>query len=144
LIGKGKVMKNGGSVVLVAAAFALTLTATAWAGSPVTDVTVAQARTLIQERAGKADFVILDVRTPGEFTEGHLAGAVNLDIQARDFEARLGTLDRSANYLVYCRTGSRSQKAIQTMERLGFRSVFHMNEGILGWQRQKLPLSPSS
>jgi phage shock protein E len=131
-------------IVLGAVPLALMLTATAWAGSPITDVTVGQARTLIQERAGKADFAILDVRTPEEFAEGHLAGAVNLDIQGRDFEARLRSLDRSTNYLVYCRTGSRSQKAVQTMDRLGFRSVFHMHEGILGWQRQKLPVSPPS
>jgi rhodanese-related sulfurtransferase len=114
------------------------------AGSPVTDVTVGKAQALIRERAGTPDFAILDVRTPAEFAEGHVAGAVNMDVQASDFEARLRPLDRAKTYLVYCRTGNRSRGAIQTMERLGFRSVFHMTEGIVGWQRQKLPLSRSS
>lgn len=137
-------MKRRDAIVSVAL-FALTLAATAWAGgSPVTDVTVGDARTLIQERAGRPDFVILDVRTPGEFADGHVAGAVNMDVQAPDFEARLRPLDRAKTYLVYCRTGNRSRGAIQAMERLGFRTVFHMTEGIVGWQRQTFPLSRSS
>lgn len=131
--------------VLGPAILALILVGTALAAAPeFTDVTVARARALLQERSGKADFVILDVRTPGEFAEGHLPGALNLDLQASDFEARLNGMDRGKTYLVYCRTGNRSQRAIQAMKRLGFRSVFHMTEGIVGWQQQKFPLSRSS
>jgi rhodanese-related sulfurtransferase len=125
--------------------FVVTVGAVAMAAGPsVTDVTVGQAQKLIKERAGNADFVILDVRTPAEFTEGHLAGAVNLDVQAPDFETRIRALDRTKTYLVYCRTGNRSRKAIQAMDRLGFGSVFHMTQGIVGWQQQKLPLSRAS
>jgi rhodanese-related sulfurtransferase len=113
---------------------------TAAAGSPVTNVTVGNAQKLVKERAGKADFVILDVRTPGEFSEGHLRGAVNLDVQAPDFETRLRRLDRNKSYLVYCRTGNRSRRAIQAMEALKFQSVFHMTEGIVKWKQQNLPL----
>jgi rhodanese-related sulfurtransferase len=115
--------------------------APAGAGSRVTDITVEQARQLIQARSGKAELVILDVRTPAEFTEGHIAGAVNLDVSAPDFEKRLGALDRGTTYLVYCRTGNRSVRAVQAMERLGFGSVYHMTQGIVGWQQKKLPLS---
>jgi rhodanese-related sulfurtransferase len=137
-------MKRGNAVVGVTLFVLTVVTTVLAAGSPVTDVTVRQAHALMQERSGKAEFVILDVRTPGEFAEGHLAGAVNLDIQAPNFETRLQGLDRTKTYLVYCRTGSRSQKAIQTMERLGFQSVFHMTDGIVGWQQQKLPLARPS
>jgi rhodanese-related sulfurtransferase len=84
-------------------------TTTAAAGSPVANVTVGKAQKLIKEHAGKADFVILDVRTPAEFAEGHIDRAVNLDVQSRDFEKRLRTLDRNKSYLVYCRTGNRSR-----------------------------------
>jgi rhodanese-related sulfurtransferase len=104
---------------------------------------VAQARELIQKRARDAQFAILDVRTPEEFTEGHLSGAVNVNLMAADFERRLGALDRGRTYLVYCRTGNRSSRAIQIMDRLGFRSVYHMFEGILGWQNRGFPSTKS-
>jgi rhodanese-related sulfurtransferase len=119
---------------------ALTLAAMGAAGSAVTNVTVGKAQKLIKERAGKADFVILDVRTPEEFAEGHIHGAVNLDVQSRDFEKGLRKLDRKKSYLVYCRTGNRSRRATIAMEALGFRSIFHMTEGIVMWKQQNLPL----
>jgi len=113
------------------------------AGTRFTEVTVAQARELIQKRARDAQFAILDVRTPEEFAEGHLSGAVNVNLMAADFERRLGALDRGRTYLVYCRTGNRSSRAIQIMDRLGFRSVYHMFEGILGWQNRGFPSTKS-
>jgi rhodanese-related sulfurtransferase len=128
------------------AALVLCLSASGWlaAESQVSDVTVQQARALLQARGGQADFVVLDVRTPEEFAEGHLSGAVNVNLLAPDFERRLGALDRSKTYLVYCRTGNRSAKAVQAMERLGFRSVYHMFEGTVGWQKKGFPFSRAS
>jgi rhodanese-related sulfurtransferase len=105
-------------------------------GSQITNVTIEQARKLIQERGGKADFVVLDVRTPGEFAAGHLPSAVNIDLQAQDFERRLAVLDRGKSYLVYCRSGNRSTQAIRAMDRLGFRSLYHMSEGTVGWEKK--------
>jgi rhodanese-related sulfurtransferase len=129
------------ATIIVMVLLALTLITPAWAGgSPITNVTVGKAQKLIKEHTGKADFVILDVRTAEEFAEGHLAGAVNLDVQSPDFEKRLRLLDRNKNYLVYCRTGNRSRRATLAMEALGFRSIFHMNEGIVMWKQQNLPL----
>jgi len=128
-----------------AAVLALILVASAMAaGSPVTNVTIGKAQTLIKDRAGKPDFVILDVRTPAEFAEGHIAGAVNLDVQSKDFEKKLRALDRKRSYLVYCRTGNRSRTATIAMEALGFRSIFHMNEGIVKWKQRNLPLARAS
>ena len=114
------------------------------AGTRFPEVTVDQARQMIQKHAGNAEFVILDVRTTQEFAEGHLSGAVNVDLMAPDFESRLRALDRGKSYLVYCRTGNRSAKAVQAMGRLGFRSVYHMFEGIVGWQKSAFPLVKSS
>ncbi len=120
---------------------ALILVTAATAGSAVTNVTVGKAQALIKERAGNAEFVILDVRTPEEFAEGHIDGAVNLDVRAKDFEKRLRALDRNKSYLVYCRTGNRSRMATIAMEALGFRSILHMNEGIVKWKQQNRPLA---
>ena len=64
--------------------------------------------------------VVIDVRTPAEFASGHLDGAVNIDVQSADFEARISELDPADTYFVYCRTGNRSGQAIDRMEGLGF------------------------
>jgi phage shock protein E len=106
------------------------------AAAQATDVSVEQARKLIRDRGGEAGFVVLDVRTPAEFAGGHLPGAVNLDSQAPDFLTRLGGLDRGKNYLVYCRSGSRSAIAAQAMERMEFPRVYHMREGMIGWEKK--------
>ena len=63
---------------------------------------------------------IIDVRTPAETSEGHLEGAKLFDVQDAAFLANLETLDKSANYYVYCRSGNRSGAAIKTMQANGF------------------------
>lgn len=70
-----------------------------------------------------ADTVILDVRTPAEFASGHLDGAINLDVQAADFDALVDGLDRDAAYLVYCRSGNRAASAVDRMAAMGFTSL---------------------
>jgi rhodanese-related sulfurtransferase len=118
----------------------LGLPALASAGAKATDVTVEQAHDLLKARAGKADFVVLDVRTPEEFAQGHLQGAANLNIASPDFVGRLEKLDRTKSYLVYCRTGNRSAHAVRAMQQLGFATIHHMSAGIVGWQQKKFPL----
>jgi phage shock protein E len=107
-------------------------------------VTVQEARELIQKHQGRTDFVIVDVRTPAEFAAGHLAGAVNVDFRASEFEAKLTRLNRGTSYLIYCRVGHRSANAVPVFKRLGFVSVFDMKGGITEWQRQGLPVEPAS
>ncbi len=66
---------------------------------------------------------IIDVRTPAEYGAGHLAGAVNLDLQSPSFADEVSRLDRSGAYLVYCRSGNRSAQAAQLMTSMGFTDV---------------------
>lgn len=66
------------------------------------------------------DTVILDVRTPEEFAEGHLVGAQNIDVSADGFDDEVAQLDTDAPIVVYCRTGNRSAEAVERMEALGF------------------------
>ncbi len=54
---------------------------------------------------------IIDVRTPAEFNEGHIPGAVNIDIDGEEFEAKVAELDKSRPVAVYCRGGRRSKEA---------------------------------
>ena len=77
---------------------------------------------------------IVDVRTPQEYAQGHLQGAVNLDVSSADFAARLATLDPSAPYAVYCHSGNRSGVAVAAMAEQGFTDAYHLGGGIGAWQ----------
>lgn len=63
---------------------------------------------------------VIDVRTPEEWSEGHLEGAVRMGIADADFMAQLATLDPSKDYYIYCRSGNRAGQAIDIMRQQGF------------------------
>jgi phage shock protein E len=92
--------------------------ASAPAAEATPDEATAEATTdLASQAEGR---VLLDVRTPAEVSEGHLAGAVLIDLQGPDFRAAVAELPRDEPYFVYCRTGNRSGQAIEIMRELGF------------------------
>lgn len=76
-----------------------------------------------QTPAAQQSLVIIDVRTPEEFAEGHLEGAINMDVNAPDFEDKLHELDPAGHYAVYCRSGNRSGRATQMMKDHNFTNV---------------------
>lgn len=86
------------------------------------------------------EVVLLDFRTPAEFAEGHLAKAVNIDVEAPDFEAKVIQLDRSKRYAVYCRSGRRSAIAMDKMAALGFASIVDLGGGITAWEAAGHPV----
>jgi len=77
--------------------------------------------------------VVLDVRTPEEFAEGHLEGAVNLDVSSAAFADGLADLDPAATYAVYCRSGNRSQTALAQILDAGIPAVVDLTGGIQAW-----------
>jgi len=80
-----------------------------------------------------ADLMILDIRTPEEFVAGHIAGAINIDYYAADFEDRLGELDLTVPYVMYCNSGNRSSNALPLMDSIGFEEVYELDGGIQAW-----------
>ncbi|HNB81196.1 MAG TPA: thioredoxin domain-containing protein [Chitinophagaceae bacterium] len=84
---------------------------------------------------------LIDVRTPGEFSEGHLTNAVNIDYNGPDFEKRISTLDKSKTTFIYCLSGGRSASAMDLMQQKGFQTVYNMKGGILQWRAAGLPLA---
>ncbi len=84
--------------------------------------------------------VVIDVRTPGEFAEGHIADARNIDFNSPDFAAELGKLDRSKTYLVHCAAGGRSTRSLAAFKKLGFQSVVHLDGGFSGWAKAGKPV----
>jgi protein disulfide-isomerase len=84
--------------------------------------------------------VILDVRTATEFKAGHLPGAVNLDVNAPDFEAKAALLDKSKTYLVHCASGGRSVKACENLSRLDFPKLYNLPGGFRAWAQAGKPV----
>jgi phage shock protein E len=70
-----------------------------------------------------ANTMLIDVRTPGEFAEGHLEGAVNIPVELPTFAAQVALLDPDMEFLVYCRSGRRADVAIAYMDTLGMTST---------------------
>ena len=66
---------------------------------------------------------LVDVRTAAEFAEGHIQGAVNIDVESAGFADSIATLDKAASYSVYCRSGRRSAIAVGLMQQAGFTDV---------------------
>ena len=107
----------------------------AQAGGPVR-VGVAEFATL----TGSPEVRVIDVRTPEEFADGHIAGAVNIPVQSSDFSARVAELDPNATYAVYCRSGNRSQPAVAAMSDAGITTIFELSSGTKGWVSEGQPL----
>lgn len=70
-----------------------------------------------------ADTTVLDVRTAEEFAQGHLEGAVNIDVTAPGFGESVADLPTDAPVVVYCRSGNRSAAAASQLAALGFSTV---------------------
>lgn len=83
--------------------------------------------------------VILDVRSPGEYSEGHLDKAVNIDINSTDFESRTSKLDKQKTYYVYCLAGVRSDRAAESLRKRGFKAI-SLNGGIKAWSSAGYPV----
>lgn len=134
-------IRAGVAAVLMAASFLLggcsaaTVSATSGpiaaaapaAGSSVSPTDFAAAAKL-------PDTILLDVRTPSEFAAGHIAGAVNLDVESATFPQAAATLDPAKNYAIYCHSGNRSKVAMTAMGKAGFSHLFDLAGGISAWQ----------
>jgi thioredoxin len=92
-----------------------------------------------QKLESTGDEILLDVRTPGEYSEGHLQDALNIDWNGDAFETEAAKLDMSKPVFVYCLAGSRSAAAAEKMREMGFKQVYELKGGILKWRAAGLP-----
>ena len=97
----------------------------------------AQAAEFLKKNEG---VVVLDVRTPREFAQGRIAGAVNVDYMAENHKELFAALDRDATYLVHCRSGGRSTTAFALLHDLGFEKIYHLDGGMLAWEKAGNPV----
>ena len=78
--------------------------------------------------------VIIDVRTDDEFSTGYIEGAVNIDFyMGNKFISEIDKLDKSKSYFIYCKSGARSGQTCELMKQKGFKNVYNLEGGILGW-----------
>lgn len=82
---------------------------------------------------------LVDVRTPQEYAEGHIDGALNINVQSEDFQQTVkNELSKDSIILIYCRSGKRSLKAAGILTRLGYK-VINLKGGIIEWKEAGLP-----
>lgn len=103
--------------------------------------TVVSVETFEKMSKKKKKTVILDVRTPEEVAEGHLAGAKNIDVQDELFQQNIEQLNKNKTYLLYCRSGKRTAVAGAKMKAAGFKKVYMMDGGITSWKEKGKPVT---
>ncbi len=121
--------------LIVLLAGVLVLSGCSSKSSAITNMNVKDFSAKIQQ----AGVVTLDVRTPGEFSQGHIQGAMNIDVEASTFDSEIAKLDKTKTYAVYCHSGNRSGVATQAMAKAGFNHLFNLQNGIADWMTQGMP-----
>lgn len=92
----------------------------------------------------KPDAILLDVRTPGEYSSGFIGNAKNLDYNGNEFKSLIIKMDKDKPYFVYCMSGGRSSAAIKEMQAAGFKNIYELKGGILAWKGENLPVNELS
>jgi rhodanese-related sulfurtransferase len=80
-----------------------------------------------------SDAVLIDVRTPRENNQARIPNSILIDINNPAFPQEIDKLDKNKNYYLYCRSGNRSYYACAYMVKIGFKTVYNLKPGIIGW-----------
>lgn len=99
--------------------------------SNIKNISPQEARELME----KEEIIVLDVRAPWEYSNGHIKSAENLDFTDPDFAENIGNLDKNKKYLVYCKTGQRGGLAMEAMKKAGFKHVYNLRGGYEDWNK---------
>jgi phage shock protein E len=112
---------------------ALAWLATAAAAAPDPVAPIGAAELLAREAASDPALAVLDVRTPAEYAEGHVPGAIN--VPHDEVEARLAELAplRDKELVVYCKSGRRAAIALELLQKHGYTRLRHLDGDMQGW-----------
>lgn len=98
-----------------------------------TGLSISQAK--FQKLMKKKNTYVLDVRTPEEYRAGFITNAVNYNVMdSIAFVNSISSLDKEKKYLLYCKSGRRSGKALAMMKNMGFKKVHHLKGGVTEWK----------
>ncbi len=84
------------------------------------------------------DFVVVDVRTPGEHDSGIIKGSMKKNLYSTDFDSFISKLDKKKTYLIYCRSGRRSANATRAFQKYDLKA-FNVKGGINAWKDKGYP-----
>ena len=95
----------------------------------IQDINKEEVNNLIENRSVK----LIDLRTYKEFSQGSIKNSYNIDFQKREFIDNINSLDKDNEYIIYCMSGNRSEKASLIMKSLGFKIIYHYKKGYNDW-----------
>lgn len=110
-------------------------------GFGMPDVPEIEAQEVFDNIQKSKDTVIVDVRTPHEYSRGFIAGSINIPVSELVEKIEREVPDKTKTIYVYCLSGSRSTTAVAVMSKMGYANVFSMKSGLLAWRMNQLPLS---
>lgn len=108
------------------------------------EITPEFAKKIIDNSRNDSNMVLVDVRSPEEYQDGHIEGARNINFLSPDFKEKISLLDKNKTYVLYCRSGHRSGLALKIFMDNGFKNVYHIKGGIINWKNKKLPVFSDS
>ncbi len=91
-----------------------------------------------QGKASPVPFMFLDVRTPGEYAEGHIPGARLIPV--RELANRMSEVSKDKRVYVYCESGGRSSRAAKMLANAGFTNIENIPASMAGWRKAGYPL----
>jgi rhodanese-related sulfurtransferase len=96
--------------------------------------------TSFEQKISEQGIQLVDVRTPEEFKEKHISGAINANVLGEDFEQKVITLEKNKPILVYCKSGVRSANAAAKLKAMGFTTIIDLDGGITKWVAEGKPI----
>lgn len=94
----------------------------------------------MQELSKLEGMQLVDVRTPTEYADGHIANAENIDFWSLNFDEKIKTLDKSKPIIVYCKSGGRSAKCAAKLKAKGFKKIYDLKGGFSKWSLEGMPI----
>lgn len=119
--------------IVLALLLLLTIVTQVWAAEK--NISARDARSLLETNK---NIYLLDVRTPQEYSQGKLAGSVLIPLG--EFERRMAEVPKNRTIVVYCAVGSRSKPVANFLAQQGYKDVYNMTDGIVGWYRNGFPI----
>lgn len=93
-----------------------------------------------EQKMAENDGQVIDVRTPKEFSAGHINGAVNMHVYDKDFEQRVDKLEKDKPVYIYCKVGGRSAEAVEILKAKGFTEIIELEGGMDAWNDAGKPI----